>query len=242
MANLSKHVGASISAELYEKFTTHCGRYRKSVSQAITELIAAWVDRPDLAGSHKATSPVIERHILKADIAVEQIRAGSTAGWKNLMEAINDLIFQNQMAMTKRYIDQGIKVAARTYGEDSQLAKDMLMLRSLHETRSASLTWGQSCLWQSGYPSSAGFYLVVPKSGNPRFSTISDDNHPDIKNQDIECHLRVSPPPKGKLQNKLRTEILPDPVDQQEQFPTRHFREAMIHHCLKSDPYHQASQ
>jgi hypothetical protein len=215
---LTNYVGTSISTELFDQFKTLCGRYRKSHSQAITELIAAWAGRPDLMGSHKSTSPVIDRNVTKADIAIEQIRSGTAKGWRNLIEAINDLLFQNQMSITRRLIDQAMKVTKDIHGENHQITQDIKQLNDLWDARTVSLDWDISCTWQAGYPTSSGFYLIVPESGDLRLSNISDESHPDIKNDQVKMHLRIQPPccpPYNKTtQKKDRFTCQQEPDDQ----------------------------
>lgn len=201
-------MSANISAELWDQFDKACRHYKKSSRQAITELIAAWIDRPDLAGSHRATSPVIQRAIAKADLSIEQIRNSSAKGWANLTEAVSDLIFLNQMISSKRYLEQAAKAAIALYGEDHPITRDFNSLRELWKARSASLSWDNSSTWQSGYPTSAGFFLVLPEKGQPRLSKIESEDHPDIRNDDIAFHLRIQPPPKQS--KKARTEVQTD--------------------------------
>jgi hypothetical protein len=204
---LKRNVQSVLSIELFNEFAKMCRRYRKKPSQAITELIAAWVGRLDLSGSHKSTSPIIDRNVTKADIAIEQIRCGTAVGWKNLIEAVSDLLFQNQMSITRKLIDQAIKVSVAKNGESSQITKDLKALDELWKARIVTLDWDISSTWQTGYPTSAGVYLVVPESGDLRLSSIKDESHPDIKNSDIEMHLRIQPIPVRKYQKADRTVV-----------------------------------
>lgn len=196
MENLTKRVSATIPGELWELFDKQRRKYKKSTQQAITELIAAWTGRPDLTGSHRSTSPVIERATTKADIAIEQIRNGTSKGWKNLIEAVNDLIFHNQMAVTQRIIKQAITVTEAIHGENHSTTKDIRMLEELWDARSASLEWDNASTWQPGSPPSVGYFLVLSK-GSTRLSHVSDREHPDVGNEEIQYHLRIQSPPKG---------------------------------------------
>lgn len=203
-------------------------------------------------GSHKSTSPVIDRNVTKADIAIEQIRCGTAKGWKNLIEAINDLLFQNQMSITRRLIDQAIKVTTDINGENHQVTKDLKQLNDLWDARSVSLEWDVSSTWQSGYPISAGFFLIVPESGELRLSNISDESHPDIKNSQIKMHLRIQPPPcppynkKTQTKDRFTCQTEPDaqlepspnpgyPKNPTEQFP-QHLPEPQVDQSLDQLP------
>lgn len=159
-------------------------------------MLAAWTGRPDLAGSYRSTNSVITKATLKADIAIEQIRNGTSKGWRNLIEAVNDLIFHNQMSVTRRIITQATNVAEAMYGENHETTKDIRMLEELWDARSVSLDWDNASTWQAGSPSSAGYFLVLC-NGSTRLSRISSREHPDLGNEDIIHHLRILEPPKG---------------------------------------------
>lgn len=168
-------------------------------------MIAAWTGRPDLTGSHRSNSPVIENATMKADIAIEQIRNGTKKGWRNLTEAVNDLIFHNQMSVTRRIITQAVNVAVAMHGEGHATTKDIRMLEELWDARTASLDWDNASTWQPGSPASTGYFLIL-SDGPPRLSHVSDREHPDIGNEAIQHHLRIQSPPKGHIK-KDRTTI-----------------------------------
>jgi len=167
-------------------------------------MIAAWTGRPDLTGSHRANSPVIERATTKADIAIEQIRNGTKKGWRNLTEAVNDLIFHNQMAVTRRIITQAINVTESLHGENHAVTKDIRMLEELWDARVVSLEWDNASTWQAGSPTSAGYFIVL-SSGQPRLSRVSSQEHPDIGNEAIKHHLRIQSPPDGYIKGERVT-------------------------------------
>lgn len=182
-------------------------------------MLAAWTGRPDLAGSYRSTNPVIEKATLKADIAIEQIRNGTAKGWRNLTEAVNDLIFHNQMSVTRRIITQAVNVAEAMYGENHETTKDIRMLEELWDARSVSIEWDNASTWQAGSPSSAGYFLVLCKEST-RLSRISSREHPDIGNEDIIHHLRILEPPKGFV-NKDRVSVgHPGQPEEPQPFPS----------------------
>lgn len=218
--SLTRRVSVKVQNELFEVFDQMIKKYRKSLSQAITELMAAAVNRPDLSGSHKTTSPQVAATINKADIAMEKIRNGLERGWGELVEAINDLVFRNQMAISHRLIKQASTVVRNTYPEGHATRKRVEQLIDLWDTRSMSLEWGAASTWQFGPPVSCGAYLVIPEKGELRLSIISDRDHPDISNGDIECHLRVQHPPKlSEKERRIVSFSHPEPDDQQPPFP-----------------------
>jgi len=190
MKRLTRRIVTTVPIELYAAFEKLCQKYRKKPIQVMRELIATACGRIDLAGDMKSSETKIANHLKKANISIERIQFGDEKGWTPLIESINDLIFHNQISVTKNLIDQALRVAESNYSESSQLVKDIHLLKLTWETRLASVDWDRTRFWVAGPPKSVGEYLIAGKT-TKWVSRIEDDCHPDLNNPEVHYHLRI---------------------------------------------------